>query len=108
VLRDVGTFNAADPLERKPAGDMAQGAMGFNPPSLLGLATTAPYFHNGSARTLADVFDVRYAQHTRAGADATFNPSAADLADLVTFLAAIDGAMPPLPVPPGADLCAGY
>jgi DNA-binding beta-propeller fold protein YncE/cytochrome c peroxidase len=108
VLRNVGTFNAADPLERKPTGDMAQGAMGYNPPSLLGVATTAPYFHNGSARTLAEVFDARYAQHTQAGSDGTFTPTAADLADLVTFLESIDGAMPPLPVPPQADICGSY
>jgi len=30
----------------------------FDPPSLLGIWATAPYFHDGSAATLADVFRV--------------------------------------------------
>ncbi|MCI0527929.1 MAG: hypothetical protein L0Y56_10885, partial [Nitrospira sp.] len=33
----------------------ARGKDGFNPPSLLGVFATAPYFHNGSGATLEDV-----------------------------------------------------
>jgi YVTN family beta-propeller protein len=47
---DVGT---GDPkLERNSHGRGTQ----FDTPSLLGIWATAPYFHDGSAQTLADVF----------------------------------------------------
>jgi YVTN family beta-propeller protein len=49
-LHDVGT---GDPnLERNSHGRGTQ----FDTPSLLGIWATAPYFHDGSAQTLADVF----------------------------------------------------
>jgi cytochrome c peroxidase len=48
-LHDVGT---GDPkLERNSHGRGTQ----FDTPSLLGIWATAPYFHDGSAQTLADV-----------------------------------------------------
>jgi hypothetical protein len=105
VVRDVGTFVGNDPLEHKPNGTPAQGAMGFNVPSLLGLATSAPYFHNGSATTLQNVFDVRYAPHTTAG-NPSFAPSAQDLANLIAFLKSIDETTATFPVQ--RDLCGGY
>jgi len=46
ALRDVGTFD--------PARDVL-GANGFDVPTLLGLHASAPYLHDGSAATLADV-----------------------------------------------------
>lgn len=107
VLRNVGTFNGTNPLEVKPSGALAQGAKGFNPPSLLGLATTAPYFHDGSARTLRDVFDARYAAHTEARIGG-FAPAGRELDDLVAFLASIDGTTPVFPLPAGADVCGAY
>jgi hypothetical protein len=55
-LLDVATFDAASPVEIKANGDAPLGSFGFNVPSLLGVAYTAPYFHDGSAATLADVF----------------------------------------------------
>ena len=66
MLLDVGTFvpfTAGRLLEGRPnPADIGQrvnalGANGFNIPSLLGIATTAPYFHHGAAATLDQVFD---------------------------------------------------
>ena len=48
-LHDVGTGNPE--LERNSHGRGTQ----FDTPSLLGIWATAPYFHDGSAQTLADV-----------------------------------------------------
>jgi cytochrome c peroxidase len=107
VLRDVGTYDAADVLERKPDGTRSQGALGFNVPSLLGLATSAPYFHRGQAATLQDVFGPQFAAHTTAG-NASFAPTPAELDDLVTFLKSIDATTSPFPLPGGVDLCDGY
>lgn len=64
-LDNVGTFDATSPLELRGGGAVggqvaqgfaAFGAAGFNAPSLLGVAYSAPYLHDGSARTLGDVF----------------------------------------------------
>ncbi|MFO1351169.1 MAG: hypothetical protein U1F68_11065 [Gammaproteobacteria bacterium] len=94
-LEDVGTFNAASPIEIRsnPAnaavdGRGALGSLGFNVPSLLGVGSSAPYFHNGSAQTLGDVF----AQHKLPGGatiQTTFG--AGDLAALEDFLKSLDG-----------------
>lgn len=47
---DVGTL-------RESSGQRLGGPLGgIDTPTLLGVGTTAPYFHNGSARTLAEVF----------------------------------------------------
>jgi hypothetical protein len=108
VLRDVGTYDPSSPLEHKPDGTRSQGALGFNVPSLLGLATSAPYFHDGSAKTLTDVLSpVRYPAHLRAG-NPNFNPSAPDVSDLADFLLSIDESTMPFAVQPAFDLCAGY
>ena len=66
VLFDVGTFvpfTAGRLLEARfnPA-DVGQrvnalGGNGFNIPSLLGVASSAPYLHHGVARTLEEVLD---------------------------------------------------
>jgi DNA-binding beta-propeller fold protein YncE len=74
VLRAVGTFPAmiAAPfagiapsgvrvleIRTNAAGvnSAAQGATGFNPPALVGMATAGPFFHAGNARTLEELFD---------------------------------------------------
>ena len=58
MLDNVGTFNAASPIEIRGAAAVAGqttqgfapfGAGGFNSPSLLGVAYSGPYFHDGSA-----------------------------------------------------------
>jgi len=56
-LHDVGT---GDPqLERNSHGRGTQ----FDTPSLLGIWATAPYFHDGSAQNLADVFRMGNEHH---------------------------------------------
>jgi hypothetical protein len=107
VLRDVGTYAAGSAIEKKANGAVAQGALGFNPPPLFGLATSAPYFHHGAAKTLAEVFEPRFDAHTRAGNPA-FAPDYEDVADLEAFLLSIDDSTPPFPIPAGMDICGGY
>jgi len=49
-LEDIGTFNAANPIEirgQAAPGLIALGTRGFNVPSLLSVNYHAPYFHNG-------------------------------------------------------------
>jgi mono/diheme cytochrome c family protein len=54
---DVGTFDAADPIEiRGNNGNVPLGAIGFNSPSLLGVGSTAPYLHHGRAADLPQLF----------------------------------------------------
>jgi YVTN family beta-propeller protein len=96
LLDNVGTFSAANPIELRGAaavagqstqGFAAFGAAGFNSPSLLGLGTSAPYFHDGSALTLEDVA----ARHLLQGGETIAQHlSAADLAALLTFVRSID------------------
>jgi len=96
ILDNVGTFNVASPIEIRGAAAVAGqttqgfapfGAGGFNSPSLLGVALSGPYFHDGSAQTLEDV-----AARHNLGAQGTIasNLSAADLADLLAFVKSID------------------
>jgi hypothetical protein len=108
VLRDVGTFDVADPTEKKADGTQAQGKRGFNPPSLLGMATTAPYFHNGRSATLDDLINNNnFASHLQAG-NAVFTPTTAQKAELIEFLKSIDGTTTVIAVPPNQDVCGGY
>ncbi|MCU0755715.1 MAG: PKD domain-containing protein [Xanthomonadales bacterium] len=52
TLQDVGTLRAS-------SGQRLGGPLtGIDPPTLLGVFASAPYFHDGSAATLADVFRV--------------------------------------------------
>jgi DNA-binding beta-propeller fold protein YncE/cytochrome c553 len=96
MLDNIGTFNVASPIEIRGAAAVAGqttqgfapfGAGGFNSPSLLGVALSGPYFHDGSAHTLEDV-----AARHNLGATGTIatNLSAQDLADLLTFVKSID------------------
>lgn len=90
-LENVGTFDPANPIEVRQNGAAPLGSAGFNEPSLLGVNSSAPYFHNGQAQTLADVFD----QHALPGGatiSGTFGPG--DLGNLETFLRTIDGRTP--------------
>ncbi len=108
ILRAVGTFPAAGTSPILPAGttvalhevrqDMtttAQGATGFNPPSLLSSGTSAPYFHGGNARTLEEVFNTAFAgHHTALSANFletdTASMRATHVQQLVAFLLSID------------------
>jgi DNA-binding beta-propeller fold protein YncE/cytochrome c553 len=104
ILDNVGTFNPASPIEIRGAaavnGQTTQGFIpfglgGFNSPSLLGVAYSAPYFHDGSAQTLEDMA----ARHGLGVAPATIatSLSAQDLADLLAFVRSIDDATPTMP-----------
>jgi YVTN family beta-propeller protein len=58
------------------------GAGHYNPPSLRGVSQGGPYFHDGRARTLADVF-------TRVRHQLADDLSAEELADLLRFLGSL-------------------
>lgn len=96
MLDNIGTFNVASPIEIRGAAAVAGqttqgfapfGVGGFNSPSLLGVALSGPYFHDGSAHTLEEV-----AARHKLGAAGTIatNLSAQDLADLLAFVKSID------------------
>ncbi len=58
------------------------GERGVNTPALIGVAASAPYFHDGSAATLADVL----LRADEVGMGRTAHLSAAELADLEAYL----------------------
>ncbi|MDC0713872.1 c-type cytochrome [Stigmatella sp. ncwal1] len=76
---NVGTFVLTGAL---PDNDAVR-KLGLNTPSLLGLARSAPYLHDGSAMTLKErIFQTRYTdQHGK-----TSQLSDAEVEDLVEFL----------------------
>jgi YVTN family beta-propeller protein len=89
-LENIGTFDAANPLEIRgagAAGTTALGGLGFNVPSLLGTAYHAPYLHNGAAQTLEDVFPL----HGLGDGTIASTLSEEVRANLVVFLKGIDG-----------------
>ena len=90
VRHDVGTIG--------PKSGQRLGAPldGFDTPTLLGVWQTPPYLHDGSAKTLADVF-------TRTGAElhAGRALSATEVEDLSAYLQQIDG-LPDVGQPPTA------
>jgi hypothetical protein len=104
ILRAVGTFPGTPPMAVLPTGstvqlrevrqDMttnAQGASGFNPPSLLDGVASAPYFHGGNARTLEEVFDPAFAAHHQAlSTNFLITPDANAVRQLVAYLLSID------------------
>jgi cytochrome c peroxidase len=98
-LRNVGTFDAAAFNEVRPLGTTivpANGAMGFNVPSLLSVFAGAPYLHSGSATTLDQVLqNVTHRSAGTGGVDTL--TSAADRAKVVKFLQSIDAATAPFP-----------
>jgi len=102
ILDNVGTFNIASPIEIRGAAAVAGqttqgfntfGLGGFNSPSLLGVAYSGPYFHDGSSHTLEDVA----ARHKLGDSTIAGSLSATDLADLLTFVKSIDDATPTIP-----------
>ena len=80
----------------------AQGELGFNVPSLLGVAAGAPYLHAGNARTLEELLGDAFITHARAiDAELFSEPlSARDQRRyLVAFLLSIDDSTEPVLVP---------
>lgn len=113
VLRNVGTFGA-DELERRLVnGNLvrAQGRLGYNVPSLYGIALGAPYFHHGKVDSLEELFDdPAWAAHATAGNPVWLSAgSAAEIAqrkvDLIAFLLSIDADTTEQPIPAGWDGC---
>jgi len=98
-LVNVGTFDAAAANELRPSGTnivTANGALGFNIPSLLSVFASAPYLHSGAAQTLDEVLDnVTHRSAGAAGVDTL--ASAEDRRKLVLFLESIDGSTPTFP-----------
>ena len=85
-LEDIGTFDPNDPIEIRQNGVGALGVLGFNVPSLLGVGSSAPYFHHGAAQTLEEVFD----QHSLDGGTIASTLNAGDQAALLAFLQSLD------------------
>jgi len=89
-LEDIGTFDINNPIELRGTGGAigktAFGILGFNVPSLLGVGYHAPYFHNGAAQTLEDVF----ALHALNGGTIESQIGATDRGNLLEFLNSID------------------
>ncbi len=90
----------------EPQLTTAEGASGFNIPSLYGVALGAPYLHNGEAKTLQDLLDPngKFVSHLIAG-DGNFTPSASDINDLIAFLLSIDASTSESTLPTNADAC---
>ena len=99
-IENIGTFIATNPIEIRGAGApllaAGQGGTplggtpgGFNVPSLLGIGFHAPYFHNGAAQTLTEVF----AQHGLGGGTIASTVGGAQ-ASLLDFLTSLDGRTP--------------
>ena len=82
---DIGAFDPANPIEIRQNGAASLGALGLNVPSLLGVGHNAPYFHNGLAQTLEEVFQI----HQLPGGGTIAGLAGAD--DLLDFVKAIDG-----------------
>ena len=125
IMHRVGTIDALNPIELRhgaispintvaPALTVAAafGADGFNPPSLIGVFDTAPYFYAGAAATLEEAFGIgtnpnflpAALAHSRAGTGGSVNILDSDgsaVTDLIAFLRTIDDATPTFPA---ADL----
>jgi DNA-binding beta-propeller fold protein YncE len=136
VLRPVGTFGVAESAagiaelrvdmktKAQGAGDPASNGdgRGYNPPSLLGAVSGAPYFHAGNALTLESLFGAVdskgapvFATHYGALAPnfLTDNDPAAVKAkidEIVAYLTSLDGDTPvvdaPAIGPSGGSFCA--
>jgi YVTN family beta-propeller protein len=93
-LRQVGTFDPANPLEHTANNQQALGALGFNPPSLLSIYAFPPYLHNGSCPTLECVLENETHRNAGGGAGVLDDPAAR--AALVQFLISIDTQTEPI------------
>jgi hypothetical protein len=98
-LTPVGTFDNNAFNEVRPVGTTiveANGALGFNIPSLVSVFAGAPYFHNGSAKTLDDALNnVTHRSAGTGGVDTLSSMS--DRARVVKFLKSIDALTPTFP-----------
>ena len=105
VLNNVGTFQPNAPGGRVNeirfnGADISQaiaplGANGFNIPSLLSVSETAPYYYNGLAQTLDQVFDG--SADNNGGTRVHFIGDPAVRAQIITFLRSIQDDTPIFP-----------
>ena len=97
-LKDVGRFTQTKIEAQRGA---------FRTPSLRNVAQTAPYLHDGSLKTLAEVIDFYVGGgNSNPQLDPAIKPlklSAQDRTDLIAFLEALTGEMPANAEPPGKD-----
>jgi YVTN family beta-propeller protein len=103
ALFKVNTFNKNAANEIKANGTTAAGALGFNPPSLLGAFGLAPYLHNGSQPTIDKVMQLK--AHRVAGLPPGAPDPFADPAkrkDITAFVESIDTRTAPFPIPAAA------
>ncbi|MFO0734479.1 MAG: hypothetical protein U0270_01300 [Labilithrix sp.] len=112
ILRPVGTFGVSDgkagfaelraDMKAVAQGNEADGK-GYNPPSLLGAATGAPFLHAGGALTLESLFSDGFkAHHTALSAsflDSYDGQRAQKIDWLVQYLLSIDEGQATYPVP---------
>jgi DNA-binding beta-propeller fold protein YncE/mono/diheme cytochrome c family protein len=123
ILRPVGTFGANDGKSgvaelRADMKTTAQGnevdGKGYNPPSLFGASTGAPYLHNGGALTLESLFDKQFKAHHAALRGTALDENDAQRPQkvewLVQYLLSLDGDTQTFPIPAagadGGDFCA--
>jgi YVTN family beta-propeller protein len=109
VVRKVGTFDSDGPAGRgadevRQNATPAQGPDGYNVPSLLGMATGAPYLHHGAAATLEELLSPAFQAHFTAG-NQVFAPTEQEKRDLIAFILAIDDDTEVIPVPEGQRIC---
>ena len=89
----------------------AQGQLGYNVPSLYGMALGAPFFHNGKVDNLQELFDdAAWTAHATAGNPVWLSAgTAAEIAqrkvDLIEFLLSIDASTAEQSIPTGCDGC---
>jgi mono/diheme cytochrome c family protein len=126
MVRPVGTFDVAEPgagiaelrvdmtTVAQGGGDANGEGKGYNPPSLLGMVTGAPYYHGGNARTLEAAFSDIFSAHHQSLAPNFLTDSdpatrATKVDQLVGFLLSIDGDTTSVGIPPlgpqGGDFC---
>ena len=87
-LENVGTFHATKNIEIKQNGQAPLGVLGFNVPSLLGVGTNAPYFHDGAAQALETTF----VTHALPGGGTILSRlNSTQRSNLLAFLRALDG-----------------
>ncbi|MBK1792115.1 tandem-95 repeat protein [Persicirhabdus sediminis] len=97
VRHDIGTIKVS-------SGQRLSGLLdGIDTPTLKGLADTAPYLHDGSAATLAEVFNATNAPDGSAHA-VVRSLSASAQQELLDYIIQLDSAASEAPGTPGANL----
>jgi YVTN family beta-propeller protein len=89
--------------DNDPTNDPKAG-IGYNVPSLIGVATGAPFLHAGNVRTLEALFDKKFVEHTRALSPNFLtdnDPAAVDSqkGELIQYLLSIDEDKLPVSLP---------